>query len=273
MLRSVAVMYHPQREQAIAESRWLEDALRERGVVPVLGNGWDPDAVQHLCCDKDLVVALGGDGTIIHVARLAAPFTVPIVGVNLGRVGFLAALTPDALHHSVDALTEQRYWIENHTMLDVTYCSRDATEQFLALNEVTLARGGQPHALHVRVQLDGDDFLTYTADGVLVATATGSTAYSLAAGGPILYPESRDMLITPVAPHLHIGRSTVISGDTRVTLSLSSKRRGMMMADGDDERPVTGGDWIDVRRSELVARFARLSPRSYFYAAIASRMR
>lgn len=273
MLQHVAVLYHPLREQAVMEAEWLGRQLESRGVRASLGNGWDGNAISRICCDKDLVVALGGDGTIIHIARIAAPVGAPIVGVNLGRVGFLAELTPQALHEQVDALVEQRYWTEVHAMLDVTWHSREKTETFLGLNEVAVARGGLSHALHVMTRLDGEDFLTYTADGVLVCTATGSTAYSLAAGGPILYPESPDMLITPVAPHLHIGRSVVVPGDSVVTLSLASERPGTMSVDGADERPLSQHDWVDVRRSSVVAHFARLNPRRYFYTAIADRLR
>jgi len=121
--------------------------------------------------------------------------------------------------------------------------------------------------------LDGEEFLTYTADAVLVATATGSTAYSLAAGGPIIYPESRDFMITPVAPHLHIGRSMIIPGDTRVSLTLASDRPAVVSVDGFDDRQLKPYHSVHVSRSEHSARFARLGPRRYFYAALADRLK
>jgi NAD+ kinase len=229
--------------------------------------------VGSLCCDRDLVVVLGGDGTIIHVARLAGPYNVPLLGVNLGRIGFLAELTPQALHSGIDDLAGGKYWVEVRTMLDVRCAMGGQVSRFVALNEVTVARGIAPRAIHVSIQLDGLDFLTYTADGVLVATATGSTAYSLAAGGPILYPESSDFLITPVAPHLHIGRSMVVPGSTVVRLQLAVDRPAVMSVDGSEEHPLTMRDHVEVRRSDEVARFARLGPRRYFYDAIADRLK
>src|ERR1700687_3620117 len=101
-LRSAAVFYHPQRPEAIAEAQWLADALRGRGVDVAFGSGWDEQGATGLCCDRDIAVAFGGDGTIIHLARLASGLGVPILGVNLGRVGFLAEMTPQALHERVD---------------------------------------------------------------------------------------------------------------------------------------------------------------------------
>ncbi|GAC1635704.1 MAG: NAD(+)/NADH kinase [Chloroflexota bacterium] len=261
------------REQAMVEAEWLVRELDERGVRASVGNGWDTHVIEQICCNRDLVVALGGDGTIIHIARIAAPLNAPVVGVNLGRVGFLAELTPMELHDKIDDLVQQQYWIEKHAMLDVTCNSQGRSESFLALNEVAVARGGLSHAVHVSTKLNGEEFVTYTADGVLVSTATGSTAYSLAAGGPILYPESLDILITPVAPHLHIGRSVVVPADSVVTLTLASERPGTMSVDGSDERRLTEHDAVEIRRSNVRASFARLNPRKYFYAAIADRLK
>ena len=273
MLQRVAALFHPRRPDAVAEAQWLDAELRRRGVAVAVGSGWDPEAVADLCCDRDLLIALGGDGTILHVARLAAPFGVPTLGVNLGRVGFLAAMTPQSLHEQVEALAEGKFWIERRTMLDVEWQGDGHTDRLLCLNEVAVARGVSPHAVHVNIMVDGDELMTYTADGVLVATATGSTAYSLAAGGPILYPESTDVIITPVAPHLHIGRSLIVSGERMVTLRLSSDRPGVMTVDGSDERTLTPDHGVNVRRSELKALFARRGPRSYFFSAIADRLK
>lgn len=273
MLTNVAILYHPRREQAVTEAEWLSAELRDRGIQTVIGSGWDDETVLHLCCDRELVVVFGGDGTIIRVARLATAYRVPLLGINLGRVGFLAEMTPERLHTCVDALAEGRFWVESRTMLDVRGNIDGSTIQFLCLNEVAVARGIAPRAIHINTFLDGDEFMTYTADGVLVATATGSTAYSLAAGGPILYPESPDFMITPVAPHLHIGRSMVLPGDTVVRLSLSSDRPAVMSVDGTDEHALRPHDAVEVRRSPLEARFARLGPRKYFYSALADRLR
>lgn len=273
MLDTVAVLYHPHRERAVSEAKWLASTLQERGVQVRIGNGWDRAEVVRLGCGTDLAVALGGDGTIIHVAKLLTDCDVPLLGVNLGRVGFLAEMTPAEMRDRVDTVAEGKFWTEARTMLDVMWEGDEGTQHFLSLNEVVVARGGTARAVHVRTRLDGDDFMTYTADGVLVATATGSTAYSLAAGGPILYPEAAEFMLTPVAPHLHIGRSIILPPDMQVELSVSSDIPAVLSVDGADERTLEPEQRVSVRRSDQVARFARFCPRMYFYDAIAARLR
>jgi NAD+ kinase len=273
LLQSVAILYHPRRKQAIVEAEWLAQELRSRSVETVIGSGWNAETVHRLCCDRQLAVVFGGDGTIIRVSRLASAYGVPLLGINLGRVGFLAEMTPERLHDMIESLVQGQYWVEDRTMLDVHCRLGDAAPHFLCLNEVVLARGLAPRAIHVNIRLDGEEFLTYTADGVLVATATGSTAYSLAAGGPIMYPESPDILITPVAPHLHIGRSTLVPGDSTVELTLETERQAVLSVDGTDEHPLHTRDHVEICRSTRVARFARLGPRRYFYTAVADRLR
>jgi NAD+ kinase len=272
VLRSMAVFYHSQKSSAISEARWIARELEQREVDVCVGDGWDADVVLSAAAGRDMVVALGGDGTIIHVARLVAPLAIPVAGVNLGRVGFLAEMTPEALHAHIEAIAAGRFWVESRSMLQVDLVSADSTEQFLCLNEVAIARGLLPRAVHVRVHLGGDPFTTYTADAVLVATATGSTAYSLAAGGPILYPEASEFMLTPVAPHLHIGRSVVLPPDMTVALQLVTDRAAVLSVDGTDERHVTESHRVCVKRSEVVARFARFGSSNYFYTAIAHRL-
>lgn len=273
VLKSVAILFHPMRTQAVTEAAWLATALTARGVPSTAGSGWDLETVDALCCDRELVVVLGGDGTIIRVSRLASRFDVPLLGINLGRVGFLAEMTPEVLHVEIDAVAEGRFWVEQRAMLDVEVQIGSVRHRSVCLNEIAVARGIAPRAIHVSTMLDDEQFMTYTADGVLVATATGSTAYSLAAGGPILYPESRDFMLTPVAPHLHIGRSMIIPWDTAVCLELASDRPAVVSVDGAEEHNLHIHDRVEVRHSDLVARFARLGPRRYFYAAIADRLK
>lgn len=272
-LTHVAILYHPLRPQALAEARWLQRELEVRGVKTGLADGWHAETVRHICEDQDLVVAFGGDGTIIRVAHFAAPVRVPVLGVNLGRVGFLCDMTPGMLHTQVDVLVSGSFWLEHRCMLDVTWSNGDTTDEYRALNEVTVARGAAPRAISVETRLDGAELTRYTADGVLVATATGSTAYSLAAGGPVLFPESLDFMVTPVAPHLHIGRSVIVPGSSTVDLRVTSDRPAVMSVDGQDERALHPTDIVTVRRSDLRATFARFGPREYFYAALAARLR
>lgn len=273
MLQNVAIFFHPRKPKAIEEAEWLGLQLQSRGITVVLGDGWNSEVVRRDGCGSDLVVALGGDGTILHIARLLAPCKSPLLGINLGRVGFLAEMTPEDLHDRLDELAEGKFWIENRTMLDVRWHDGEIVEHFRCLNEVVVARGVSPRAIHIRTILDGNQFMTYTADGVLVATATGSTAYSLAAGGPILYPEAKEFLLTPLAPHLHIGRSIILPPEMTVSLSVGSDRPAVMSVDGAEERSLRPHQIVEVQRSDCEASFARLGPCTYFYEAIAERLR
>jgi len=273
VLRDVAILFHPRRRNAVAEAEWLALALKERGVRASVASAWDGGTVEQLCQERDLAITFGGDGTILRVARLSAPLQIPLVGINLGRVGFLAEMTPETLHQCVDELAEQRYWIERRTMLEVHCVSSGRPLEYLSLNEVVVARGVAPRAIQVHTTLDGQDFINYTADGVLVATATGSTAYSLAAGGPIMYPEAKDFLLTPIAPHLHIGRSMIVPSDSTLELAVTAGRGAVMSIDGHEERHLDERDRVRVRRSGLEALFARLGDHQYFYQAIAARLR
>jgi NAD+ kinase len=182
-------------------------------------------------------------------------------------------MTPKTLHNCVGAIADGRFWIESRTMLDVRWHGENHVERFLSLNEVAVSRGGSHRAVQVNTMLDGEEFMTYSGDAVLVATATGSTAYSLAAGGPILYPEDTNFMITPVAPHLHIGRSVILPSDMRVTLRLGSDRPAVLSVDGSDDRHFEPDHSVEVSRSSVVAQFARLGPRRYFYSAIADRLK
>ena len=272
MLEHVAILYHPRRKQAVEEAEWLAQELQARGVSTTVRDAWGQEVSPRLAEASNLVAVLGGDGTIIRAARSLTPCGTPILGVNLGRVGFLAELTPQALHEQVDAVVAESFWIEHRSMLEVRLGNGASEERFLCLNEVSVARGPSPRAVHVHTRIDGDAFVDYVADGVLVVTATGSTAYSLAAGGPILYPESTDFMLTPVAPHLHIGRSILVPGDTVAELSLTGDRPGILSVDGAEERELLPHTSVQVRRSEHRAPFARLGQQSYFYAAIAARL-
>lgn len=271
-LEHVGILYHPVRPKAFEEAQWLQIELQRRKIGTVLANGWDDGVVEHICDEQDLIVTFGGDGTIIRATRLAAPHRIPVLGVNLGRVGFLAEMTPEILHSSVDALVERAFWLEHRIALDVRWDHDGDSRRFFCVNELAVARGPVPRAVRVRTMLDGEEFMVYTADGVLVATATGSTAYSLAAGGPVLYPESPDFMLTPVAPHLHIGRSVIVPGDTTVTLSIESDRPAVLSVDGQDEHPLNVADEVHVTRSDLAATFVRFGPRHYFYEALADRL-
>lgn len=273
MLRSTAIFYHPCKDAARAAAETLLLSLRDRGVDTFMASAWgDDDALVEGSKGRDLIIALGGDGTILRTARDTAESHAPTLGVNLGRVGFLAELTPELLPENVDRIVAGDFWVEKRFMLQAEWSQQGKRTVHHALNEVALARGSTTRAIRVRVLLDGFPYTSHTADGVLVATATGSTAYSLAAGGPIIYPRSTDVVLTPVAPHLHIGRSLVLPGTLPITLELDGEREAMLAIDGQTECPLEVGNRVTVCASPHHAHFARLGSQSYFFSALASRL-
>jgi NAD+ kinase len=267
----VAVLYHPGRDRAVEAAERLVEGLEASGLDVFSGSAFDDATTAANVSGRQLAIALGGDGTLLAVARLMAGTDIPILGVNLGRVGFLAELTPETVEQEMPRILAGEYWIEQRTVLEARWLDGTGDRSHIALNEVALARGGSTRAIRVAVSIDGEPYVTHTADGVIIATATGSTAYSLAAGGPILYPQCCDLLITPVAPHLNIGRSLLVPSTSTIRLQLVGDREGMLAVDGQTECPLEIGDAVDVLCSEKQSHFARLGNRNYFYSVLAGR--
>lgn len=271
MLETVAVLFHPQRPRAIDAARMLEQRLRTAGLDVYSGSAFDRQAIRDRVHGRALAMALGGDGTILGVARETAGTGIPTLGVNLGHVGFLAELTLDMVETALPRILSKDYWVESRTVLEVHWRQNGIQTAHLGINEAAVARGGSTRAVRVAVSVDGFEYMTYTADGVLVSTATGSTAYSLAAGGPMMYPESADLLLTPVAPHMHVARSLILPGGSTVDLELRGDRDGMLSIDGQTECPLDVGAKVQICSSERQALFARLGPKTYFYSLFAKR--
>ncbi len=271
VLKSVALLFNPERRQAVETTGQLASTLRDKGIDVFSNSAWDRPLRNRLL-GRELAIVLGGDGTILGVARETAGTGIPTLGINLGHVGFLTELTPDLIEDALPRILDQDYWIETRHILEARWTQSGKAMQHLALNEVAVARGASTRAIRVGVWVDGFHYTTHTADGVLVSTATGSTAYSLAAGGPIMFPESSDILLTPVAPHLNIGRSLVLPGTVSVGLQLEHESAAMLAIDGQTECPLEVGSEVMVKRSDQKALFARLGTRTYFYSVLSERL-
>ncbi len=204
-----------------------------------------------------LVCVFGGDGTMLRAARQIAPLGVPLLGVNLGRLGFLTGTTVAELDATMAEIQAGRYQCEDRTVLAATVTrDRKQLHEVRALNDVVIARGAQVRAIHVDVRIDGVPFTVYWADGIIVATATGSTAYAMSVGGPLMLPTAEDMVIVPIAPHLSFGNAVVLASQQRVTLDVLDEP-ARISVDGQEEHDLRIGDRIEVRRAEHPARFVR----------------
>ncbi len=211
--------------------------------------------------EAECLIVLGGDGTFLRAARALAIVDVPVLGINSGRIGFLSKVEPDGLEKTLAELAADRFEIEARMMLEATLLSAgqgsDTTKRgpFAALNDAAIVRGGEARVLHLDVAIDGSHLASYIADGVVVATPTGSTAYSFSAGGPILDPTARNLVVTPIAAYLSAIRSIVVGPAHMVRVRLVDGPAGIVSIDGRDSYPLEVGDAVEIRALPRPMRF------------------
>ena len=213
-----------------------------------------------------MVICFGGDGTILHMAKAATRSGVPILGVNIGTMGFMAELEASELQE-LSRIATGDYRIDERMMLDVTvHRDRDIIFHDICLNDAAITKGAVARIVHLKVDCDGIQALECGGDGVIVATPTGSTAYSLSAGGPIVEPEANGILITPVCAHDVASRCIVVSEKRVVTVGLThnARRNAFLSVDGGKATKINMGDVITVRKSNLTTKLVRLKSRSFF---------
>jgi NAD+ kinase len=209
----------------------------------------------------ECLIVLGGDGTFLRAARALARVDVPVLGVNSGRVGFLAKIDPGALETTLAELRSDDYKIEARMMLEASLIrtahpdSAATGGKFAALNDAAIVRGGEARVMHLEVLIDQSHLATYTADGIVVATPTGSTAYSFSAGGPILDPTARNLVVTPIAAYLASVRSVVVSPAHAVRIRIVDGPSGIVSIDGRDDYPIEPGDEVAIRALDRPIRF------------------
>lgn len=218
--------------------------------------------------DTDLLVSVGGDGTMLRAVRVLGGRCVPIMGVNLGLLGYLAAVEPEHVIRSLEtwkkSTEENGYRFDDRMLLEVAMWSNGARlANVLALNEVVIEKREAGHTVRVGVDVDKSSFTTFVADGVILATPTGSTAYSMSARGPILSPRMRAILMTPVSPHMLFDRSMVLSESEVVRLEVQGHRSVNVALDGHLVHTLKPGDVVEVKAATEVARFLRFEDQSF----------
>ena len=216
--------------------------------------------------EADLAVVLGGDGTIIRGCRKLKRNQIPIVGVNFGRLGFLADLSPEAFQENFGRFCEGRFSIVEHLMFECTHRTEGGQEEtFIGVNEVAVSSAGALAMLAVGLDIDDESVTTFSCDGLIISTPVGSTAHSLSAGGPILRQELQAFVVTPICPHALTNRPIVDSADRVYTMTIPDAPEGVMVViDGQIKRPVAPGDSIEVKRLPETFKLARLEGHSYY---------
>jgi NAD+ kinase len=272
-IRRVVVLHTSLLTGSLRLAQEIAAWLRAQGIGTALLSLEDSNLSQQLS-DSDLAIALGGDGTMLRAGCLTAQHGgIPVLGVNLGNLGFLVEVQPDEWPEVLEHVLKGEYWLEQRMMLRVTL-ERDGTTIGIydVLNEIVVGRGltGQP--VRVEAHIDGELLGAYIADGLIASTPTGSTAYALAAGGPILPPELKNILLIPVASHLSLNRPIVLHQGTSVALRVASTQQAALSADGGAPVMLLKDDWIHVRSSPYISRFVRVQPKSYFYRTLMARI-
>lgn len=269
-VKRIGILFHPKVDKSEDFAHKIEEFLRGKGVACWLHSSWDESGAQRQLDQTDLMVSVGGDGTILRVSRIVYPRQIPIVGVNFGNLGFMAELEAGDALEQLMQIIEGKGWMDERSMLDVTLSS---SKRFHALNDVVVGRGRNLRLINVEVSIDGDAFTTYRADAVIVSTPTGSTGYLLAANGPIIYPESKDMVIKAVCPHMNMDKALVVAAESRIRLAVVTRHEAIVSMDGQVEEVLRDGDEVTVSLSPYVTRFVRLRPRSMFYTTLVTKLK
>ena len=273
-VKRLALLHHPKVPESLPLALEMQARAEAAGASTWLCSAWDEEAIKAQLDGTELMVTLGGDGTILRAARLAAPEGIPILGVNLGRVGFLAEVSPSDWQEQWRCILKGECRLETRMMLRAQVV-RDGTDgqAFEALNDVVLSRAVLARVVRLPTYIDGDFLTTYVADGVIVSSATGSTAYALAAGGPILPPDLHNMLVIPIAPYLSLSRAIVLEEGATIRFQVQTDHRAILTVDGQFHVELADGDEVVVKASPNVSRFVRLRSPAYFYHTLMEKIR
>jgi NAD+ kinase len=270
-IRTVGLVAKYQEPKAAEMVRWLVPWLKQRGKRVLVENGLVRTAAisctkKEMAAKADLIVSLGGDGTLLNIAPLVERPDVPILGVNLGGLGFITEVAADELESVLTKTLEGDYETEKRMTLEVRVQSKNGkVHRFRVLNDAVIAKGARSRIIHLETYI-GDDFLcTYRADGLIISTPTGSTAYSLAAGGPILEPALGAIILTPICPHTLTHRPIVVPSTPAIHVTLrSSGDTVILVPDGQQGVRLDNGDKVEARDYGLPVSLIKIPSRSYY---------
>ena len=274
-MASVALVVHRLRPEALRVAQEAATWLRSRGhEVRIAPEEADELDLRDCACEPeklaaglDLAVSLGGDGTILRTVELVAREGVPVLGVNVGHLGYLTELEPAQTTAALERFFSGDYEIEERMMLAVEVEAPSgslAPRPVLALNEASIEKHGPGHTIHAAVSINDTFFTSYAADGLIVATPTGSTAYAFSVRGPIVSPRLRGLILTPVSAHMLFDRSLVLEESETIRVELMNDRAGVLTVDGRELGTMHRGDAIKVSASPYAARFVTFEPRDFF---------
>jgi len=277
-LKNVILTPNPYRDKDFQTVRTAMQILKDAGIQPKLCLPFEVDKTYDLPRDlrfsrldrelpnAELVICFGGDGTILHMAKAATRKGIPILGVNIGTMGFMAELESTELD-KLALLARDEYTLDSRMMLDVTVQrDRDIIFHDICLNDVVITKGSVARIVHLSVECDGVQAMECGGDGIIVSTPTGSTAYNLSAGGPIVEPEAKNIIITPICAH-DVSSKSIVASDKRVIrvqMVHNARRNGFLSVDGGKSLRLNMGDVATIKKSHLETKLIRLKERSFF---------
>ena len=269
----IAVAGHPKLLESMQEAETVSAYLKQKGLDTPFGSLYDEKLRKRVHAGEfNLLIAIGGDGTMLRASHLCAPHGIPVLGINKGRLGFLFQVDDDGWQKTIDRLLVGDFWVENRMMLRAEHFrAGESLSTWQALNDVVVARGQFLRPIHVKASVDGQYLTTYVADGLIASTATGSTAYAMASGGPILPPELRNILLIPIAPHLSVERAVVLSEGSTVSMTVLSDN-AVLSIDGQLPVSLADEDQVAVHAGEDTAKFVRFGDPGYFYRNLTAHM-
>lgn len=277
-MKKIILTPNPYRDKGFQTVRTAVQILKDSGMDPRVCLPFEVDKTFdlprdiHFCKldreirDADMIICFGGDGTILHIAKTATRYGLPVLGVNIGNMGFMAELESTELDQLTRIATDD-YTIDSRMMLDVTvHRDRDIIFHDIGLNDVVITKGAVARIVHLAVSCDGVQVMECGGDGIIIATPTGSTAYSLSAGGPIVEPEAHNILITPICAHDVVSGSVVASDKRVVTVSLTRncRRNAFLSVDGGKALRLNVGDVTTISKSKLETKLVRMKNQSFF---------
>ena len=264
---NIAIAVHPLNQEAYLLAEEIGASLEEKGLNVLLGKMDEPNLREEISNgSQELLIALGGDGTMLRAGHIAAISSTPILGINLGSFGFLTEVQRDEWGGALDRVLAGDFRLEKRMMLQSTLF-RDGKElgSWSALNDSVISRGETIRPVQLFIEINNRHLSTIVADAVIASTATGSTAYAMAAGGPILSPELRNVILVPVAPHLSIEQSLVLSEDVCIAVIVNTSHQAVMSIDGQPPVSLVNEDRIEIKASDHAATFIRFKDPGYFY--------
>ena len=264
---SFVIAVHPKNDQAYTMAEEIRAYLEKDGKKVLLGR-MDEDALRNGVNNgnQDLLIALGGDGTMLRAGHISAASQVPILGINLGRYGFLTEIQRDEWPDALQRVLSGDYWLEKRMMLEAALL-KDGKEidRWNALNDAVISRGETIRPVELEIFINNRHLSTIVADAVIASTATGSTAYAMAAGGPILSPELRNIILVPVAPHLSIEQSLVLDESVQISVNVHTSHEAVISIDGQPAIKLDDEDTVEIYASKDVVQFIRFQDPGYFY--------